>query len=166
MRQPHRHAVRRRRLRFVAEVVFGTLLFIGLWMIAVGTAIVLTEQPFAEHGVTVTGTVVELGSTPRSNTSSYSVTYEFDAPELGARVRASDSVEQSDWQALRPGGPIAVTYLPEDPLKSRVRIRDLATPLLLAAMGAVFVAVGLILGIFVYRPVARIREAIHRGLRP
>lgn len=166
MRQPERHAVRRRRLRFVAEVGLLTLLVMSGVAISTGTQIMLVDQTFAEHGVTVTGTVVELGSTPKSNTRRYSVTYEYDAPELGARVRADDSVEQAVWQALRPGGPIAVTYLPEDPLKSRARLRDPDPARNIVAIGWVTVVVGLIGLFFVYRPVARIREAVSRRRRP
>jgi len=157
---PKEHALRIR----PSWLTFGTnnfwLLFWGVWFTvgALFSCIGLIDwiqiggldERFERDARTVQGTVLNktiISSTSgfgshRRSSRGYQVTYRFGTPE-GQEFEDSAGVYSETWDKLAEGGPIQVTYLPDEPLTNRVEGRtDLGSAVAGVLMGGLLAVVG------------------------
>jgi hypothetical protein len=78
----------------------------------------------------------------RGETSSYySVSYSF-SDASGREQTGSGRVDQSEYDKVSPGDALAIQYVPDGPLRSRIygtsTLQDVGEPLALAAVGIAF----------------------------
>lgn len=157
---PKEHALRIRS----SWLTFGTnhfwLLFGGMWF-AVGALFFCDglidwiqigglDERFERDARTVQGTVLNktiISSTSgfgshRRSSRSYHVRYRFGTPE-GRQFEDTAGVYSEAWDKLAEGGPIQVTYLPDEPLANRVEGRtDLGSAVAGVLMGGLLAIVG------------------------
>lgn len=139
-----------RRFSLVGGAVFvvGALFFcLGLFdRLQIGRL----DERFQQHARTVQGAVLtktiissSSGGILRRQFSSpsYHVTYRFSTPE-GKEFEGSAGIYSETWDSLAEGGPIHITYLPDEPLTNRIEGRtDLGSAAARLLMGGLL-AVG------------------------
>ena len=145
-------------------LTFGTnhfwLLFAGMWF-SVGVLFFCLglidwiqigglDERFERDARSVQGTVLKktiISSTSgfgshRRSSRSYHDSYRFGTPE-GREFEDAAGVYSDAWDKLAEGGPIQVTYLPDEPLTNRVEGRtDLGSAVAGVLMGGLLAIVG------------------------
>ena len=107
--------------------VTAVLLVTSLIFLVVGVGALLDQRRYQGNSQVAEGTVLTIRfKVPRrgaENPKSTTVTYEFQT-EDGRVVRGSDLVSPRTRSGLREGGPVAVTYLADDPASNQIQEAD------------------------------------------
>jgi hypothetical protein len=126
--------------------VGGGFLAIGLIFAYAGIQDAAREQVYQEQGKLVEAVVVDKTiqrASREGNTSTrYEIAYRFTAPD-GRAVKGLDQVEAEEWEALKPGSPFKITYLPGAPETSRAAgSGGMAAPYLMTGFGSLLALIG------------------------
>jgi hypothetical protein len=120
------------------------LLAAGLGLALLGTHLFRQTKAFLARAVRVEGRVVELVTVSSSDGGyTYAPVVEFRHPGGAARFKDSVSSRPASYSV---GDPAPVLYDPADPKQARIDrgVWNRIIPLLIAAMGGVFFAAGLL----------------------
>jgi hypothetical protein len=138
------------RIGFSSRTLFlcvgGGFLVVGLILVYAGIQDAAREQAYQEQGKLVEAVVVDKTiqrASREGNTSTrYEIAYRFTAPD-GRAVEGLDKVEVEEWEALKPGSPFKITYLPGAPETSRAAgSGGMAAPYLMAGFGGLLALIG------------------------
>lgn len=101
--------------QFVAALLVMLIFFGAGWGVACYAHTRLSrEQTVYRDGIVTTGLVFHKTSSPSSDSpTTYYLAYAFESPR--GRITGEVEVDTALWHKAKPGGPIAVRYVPDNP---------------------------------------------------
>jgi hypothetical protein len=125
----------------------GIWLGIGVPFLAIGIGVAIDGARLgarlAQEGRTVSGTVLAKEIREQDFEPVCRVDYRFFPPE-GAPITGSAEIAEAAWDTLVERGPIAITYLPGDPRRHRVRGQgsSVLLPAIFGVLGSILTFLG------------------------
>jgi uncharacterized protein DUF3592 len=141
---------------------------VGLILLYSGVQDANRERAYQKQGQVVEAVVLDKTikrAAREGNTSTrYEIAYRFTTAD-GRTAEGSDAVSVEEWEALEPGSPFKITYLPGAPEESRAQgSGGLASPYIMMGLGSLLALVG---GVLFVRTAARFwrqRRLLREGM--